>query len=313
MTAKTKTRRTRTRASGPRRDVEAEVTARIVAALEAGTVPWHQPWRTAGLFPTSASTNRAYRGANLLLLAMETLVRGYSSPYWLTYRQATERGGHVRAGEKGTLVVFWKQTVRPDPESPEPDAVKRGFFLTSYTVFNLEQTEDVTLAPRFAPPEIGEEFDPLVAAEEIWAGYADGPRLRHVLGDSAHYVPALDEITLPRRDQFEDAAGYYHTLFHEGTHSTGHSTRLDRPMINHFATEMYAREELVAELGAAMLLAVAGVEPRVEQSAAYVANWLTALKNDQTLVIKAAGLAQKAVDRVLGANPATEPTEGEAA
>lgn len=313
MTATKTRRKTKSRAIA-HRDVEAEVTAKIIEQLEAGTVPWQKSWLTAGLLPTSVSTGRPYRGANVLLLAIEALTKGYSSPYWMTYRQAEEHGGHVKAGEKGTLVIFWRQTTRPDPDSDDPDAVKRGFFLRHFTVFNLDQTEDVTLPPRFDPVEFGDAPNPIELAEQVWDGYVDPPKLRNVVGDSAHFVPSTDEITLPTREQFKSAEDYYSVLFHEGVHSTGHPSRLDRFVKNgepqHFGSERYAREELVAELGSAMLLSVAEIEPNYSSSAAYIENWLTALKNDRTLVIKAAGQAQKAVDRILGT---TVTTEGDAA
>lgn len=290
----------------PRRDIEAEVTDKIIAALEQGTVPWRKPWTAAGILPTSVSTGKPYRGINVWLLSLSAMANDYASPYWLTFEQAKQRGGSVRKGEKGTLVVFWKRLEVADKDAVEPDAKKSVFMMRHYTVFNLEQTDDVQLPPRFAPPEPGVAPDPIDAAEALWGSYEFGPELKYAAGDSAHYNPSTDVITLPEREQFETAAGYYGTLFHEGTHSTGHASRLNRfergGEPSHFGSERYAREELVAEMGSAMLMAQAGIDTdaTTEHSAAYIANWLGALRDDKSLVSRAAQQAQKAVDRILG-------------
>ncbi|OGR95229.1 MAG: hypothetical protein A2V88_12905 [Elusimicrobia bacterium RBG_16_66_12] len=296
-----------------RRDVEAEVTAKVMEALERGTAPWQQPWTSNGMLPTSVSTGRPYRGINVFLLSLAAFERGYASPYWLTFNQAKERGGSVRKGENGTLVVFWKSWEVRDEGSADPEATVRRFVLRHYVLFNLDQTDGVELPPRFAPPERAEDFDPIVEAEATWEGYVGRPALRHA-GDRAYYSPATDGITLPDRAAFSSPAAFYSTLFHEATHSTGHKDRLDRFERNgepqHFGTERYAREELVAEMGSAMLRALAGVEVEVENSAAYVASWLEALRNDKSLVVKAAAQAQRAVDLILGTQVTHEGGEG---
>jgi antirestriction protein ArdC len=283
-----------------RRDIEAEVTERMIAALERGTVPWQRPWTTSGIMPTSAATGKPYRGVNVWLTSLAADERGYSSPYWLTFRQAGELGGSVRKGEKGTLVVFWKMLEVRDQDAP--DGVKRVPLLRHYFVFNLDQCEGVTLPPRFRtderePVEVGE------AMREILAGYVDGPEIRHVLGERAYYCPSDDRITLPLLEQFATAEGFAETALHELTHSTGHASRLDRfdnGEPQHFGDERYAREELVAEMGAAMLAAVHGIETSFDNSAAYVASWLRALRDDDSLVIRASQQAQRATDRIVG-------------
>jgi antirestriction protein ArdC len=284
-----------------RKDVEAEVTSKVLEALESGTVPWEKPWRTAGLLPTSATTGRPYRGINTWLLSLAAFEAGFASPHWLTYRQAQAFGGNVRRGEHGTLVVFWKRLEVKDPEAE--DGRKVIPLLRSYVGFNLDQCDDVTMPPQFDLPTF-EPIAPGEAVEAVLAGYVDGPTIERRTQGRAFYTPSEDAITLPALDQFEDPVGYSSTLFHELTHSTGHASRLDRFARNgepqHFGSETYAREELVAEMGAAMVAAVSGTEHRVDQSAAYVASWLRALRDDKGLVIKAAQQAQKAVDRILG-------------
>ncbi len=290
-----------TKAGKGRRDIEAEVTARMIAALERGTVPWQRPWTTSGIMPTSATTGKPYRGVNVWLTSLAADERGYSSPYWLTFRQAEELGGSVRKGEKGTLVVFWKMLQVTDQDAPE--GTKNVPLLRHYFVFNLDQCDGVTLPPRFQagprePIEVGE------AMRGILAGYCNGPDVRHVLGERAYYSPSDDRITLPMLEQFATAEGFASTALHELTHSTGHASRLDRFDRNgepqHFGDERYAREELVAEMGAAMVAATYGIETSFDNSAAYIASWLRALKDDDSLVIRASQQAQRATDRIIG-------------
>jgi antirestriction protein ArdC len=285
-----------------REDIEREVTERILESLRDGTVPWARPWSTAGLLPTSVASGRPYRGINTLILGLTALEHDYGSPLWLTYKQASERGGHIRKGEHGTAVIFWKRLRVADRDHEGETKVIP--LMRTFTVFNLDQTEGVDLPPRFRALTEREPVDVPTALGDILEGYADGPTLEHRAQGSAYYDPARDAITLPPVDAFRDGTAYAGTALHELTHSTGHPKRLDRwtadssPM--HFGSGKYAREELVAELGSAMLAAVSGIPCEVEQSAAYVASWLEALENDHGLIITAAQQAQKACDRILG-------------
>jgi antirestriction protein ArdC len=287
------------------KDTYADVTARVLEALEAGTVIWHKPWQTAVEMPTSLSTNKPYRGINIFLLIFEGMEKGYSSPYWGTYRQITERGGQVRKGEKSTEVVFWKLLAKKEEVNGEVKE-KKIPMLRTYNVFNTEQAdwaEDAKL------PKMTEraEVDPVEAAEAVVAEYlANGPSLRHG-GGQAFYRPGTDTIQMPLAADFTSTDHYYSTLFHEVTHSTGHSKRLARQGIadgsfGRFGDAVYSNEELVAEMGAAMLSAVAGLDQvaTIPATAAYLAHWRDALKGDNKLIVQAAAQAQKAVDLVLG-------------
>ena len=280
------------------RDAYQEITDRIIAALERGTVPWRTPWRARG--HRNARSQRPYRGVNTLVLQTAALERGWSDPRWLTYRQARAAGGHVRRGEHGTRVVLWKWIEKPEPD--EPEQVKRFPLIRLYSVFNVAQCEDVKL-PR---PQAEECCDPLERAEAVIAGYREGPAIHHDSG-SAYYVPERDEVHLPPRESFGDAHGYYATLFHELAHSTGHPSRLAREGYRtaaRFGSERYSQEELVAEFAAAFLGGEAGIDPsRVEQSAAYIASWLRVLDDDRRLVVVAAGQGQRASDHILGRSP----------
>ncbi|GMU40108.1 MAG: hypothetical protein AMXMBFR23_09740 [Chloroflexota bacterium] len=299
------TARTRRRPVAARRDPYAEVTARILAALERGTVPWRHPWRARGL--RNAVSHRPYRGINLLVLSLASMEAGYDDARWLTFRQAEQLGGHVRRGEHGTRVVLWKWPARDEGGTDNVDSAneeRRGAFplMRLYTVFNVAQCEGLSLPD----PESGGEFGPLERAEAIVSGYAGGPDVLHDAA-AAYYVPARDEVHLPPRSAFRDTDGYYATLFHELAHSTGHPSRLDREGYQEsapFGSPVYSREELVAEFAAAFLCQEAGVDAsRLDQSAAYIASWLRALQDDRRLAVAAAGQAQRAVDHILGRDP----------
>ncbi len=273
------------------------ITDRIMTQLEAGTVPWRKPW-SAGGFPRNLVSRREYRGVNVFLLSCAP----YESPYWLTYRQAQELGGHVRKGEHGWPIVFWKWLERED----EDGEAKRVPLLRYYTGFNLTQCEGIPAekvpATTKTPPL---DFQPIAACEAVVQAMPSPPRLQHGFGQAA-YSPPDDTVKMPSPERFTSAEHYYATLFHELTHSTGHKSRLARPGIADsvaaFGSPVYSREELVAEMGAAFLCGRTGIDtaPVTENHAAYVAGWLRALKADSKLVVMAAAQAQKAADFILG-------------
>ncbi len=268
-------------------DVYQIVTDRILRLLEAGTVPWHQPWK--GLPPQNLVSRKPYRGINVFLLNTAR----YTSPFWLTFRQVQSFGGRVRKGEHSMPVVFWK--VFKEETENEP---KRIPFLRYYSVFNVTQCEGIVV------PEVEavHSFEPIVRCEQVVSDMPKRPVIHHG-GSRACYSPTTDEITLPEAKVFESGEDYYSTLFHELTHSTGSQSRLNRKEIaepSKFGSDPYSREELVAEMGSAFLCGHCGIENRtVDQSAAYVQHWLTRLKDDRKLVIHAASQAQKACDFIL--------------
>lgn len=290
-----------------RTDIEEKVTQAIIDRLEAGVAPWTKPWTTAGFLPTSLATGRPYRGINTLLLSAVAEGAGYSSPVWATFKQIQTNGGQVRKGETATPIVFWK-ILRKEDEVDGKTVKKNIPLLRYFNVFNVEQADGITLPPRFTDDSEPVEVDE--AVEQVIDGYVDGPSLSHVAQGRAFYRPSADAIVLPTREQFADSAGYAATLFHEFTHSTGHPNRCNRfsatKAAGEFGCETYAEEELVAEMGAALLAGHVGVDIQLDNSAAYVASWLQTLKDDRSLVIKAAQKAQKAVDRILDYDPATE-------
>lgn len=293
---------TATKQAKPKTDAYQVITDRIVTALESGTVPWQRPWRSvAGVGPTSLSTGKEYRGINSLLLSITAMAQSYQSVFWGTYRQISEMGGQVRRGEHGTQVVLWKPVTKRTEVDGEQ---KRDDYLVIrlYTVFNADQADWAEGSKRPEEPSVPEQlWDPIERAESIANSMPQRPTVKHG-GDRAYYSPALDYVGMPLTSAFPSADGYYATLFHELVHSTGHKSRVGREgieQIDGFGSERYSREELIAEMGAAYLCGEAGIPPRVEQSAAYIASWLKALKDDKKMIVQAASKAGKAVDFIL--------------
>jgi len=289
-----------------RRDIYAEVTDRIVTALEDGVAPWVRPWRSVGAF-RNGGTDRPYHGINTLLLAIETLAHGYDDPRWITYRQAKERGGHVRKGEHGTRIVFWKFLDRMQEDSQTGEkTLRRVPMARAYTVFSVEQCDGLELA------ELDRETLPETDRRADLDGFlrATGAEIRHG-GDVACYAPGPDKIALPAFGAFETPSGYYSTALHELTHWTGHSSRLDRNLRNRFGSQTYAAEELVAELGSAFLCQQHAVDGKL-QHPEYLANWLQILKADTRAVFTAASKARQAAEFLTGLADPEPAAEAEA-
>lgn len=264
-----------------RPDVYQSVTDRVLAALDQGDIaPWRKPWRGGG--PVSIRSGRPYRGINVFLLGLMS----YADPRWGTFKAMKEAGGSVRKGEKATYVILWKPVKRNDDEETS------YMLLKQYAVFNADQCDGLPELP------VGEEIVPLEAAEAIVTGYI-GPTISVNGVGMAAYSQTLDLVTMPPTPSFTSTEGYYSTLFHELLHSTGHKDRLDRLESGGFGTGPYAKEELVAEMGAAMLCGIAGIE-NLDSSASYVSGWLERLQNDPKLVVQAAAQAQRGADLILG-------------
>lgn len=268
------------------------VTNQILGILEKGTIPWRKTWSVSQ--PRSYFTGKPYRGINAFILACMP----YSSSFWLTYRTAKAKGGHVKKGEKGTPVVYWNWIRKTDAEGNE----KMIPFLRYYTVFNLDQCEGVP-APRFQVKAQGHNGERIAKCEGIVSGYANGPKISHG-GERASYCPPLDSVQMPAFESFESPEAYYATLFHELTHSTGHASRLNRPEVvqaQSFGSYNYGCEELTAEMGAAFLCMMVEIDSvTVENSAAYIASWIKKIKEDPKMVIYAASKARKAVELIAG-------------
>jgi antirestriction protein ArdC len=218
---------------------------------------------------------------------MTAMERGYRDTRWLTFKQALDQGGHVKKGEKGTKVVFWKKLEKEDDEGEK----KKILLAREYTVFNVEQCEGLAVIPT-GNSHVPTEDEVLEMVKGVGVVVQEG-------GARACYIPSLDVVQMPSAKDFADQGAYRSVLLHETAHWTGHASRLNRDFSGRFGSEAYAFEELVAELGSAFMCATLGVEGKL-QHAEYIANWLQVLKGDKFAVFTAARLAQEAMELVLG-------------
>ncbi len=287
----------------PAPSVYERVTEMVLAELAKGTAPWRKPWRVDFGLPRNLESGKSYRGINVLVLMSAALGAGYDANWWVTYNQAKERGGHVNKGEHGYPILFYKKLLLDADDEPvsEVEAGESGAgmkwrpILKTFTVFNVTQCSGVA-APAPAGPPVA--IDPVATAERIVE--AAGIPVRYE-GVKAFYQPQRDLITLPPRTFFDSASGFYGTLLHELVHSTGHQSRLGRPY-GHFGSEVYAWEELIAEMGSAMLAVITGVpSPDFPNIAAYIDSWRAKLGSDARAICEAAAAAQRAVEWLLKA------------
>lgn len=289
-----------------RADLYSRVTERVIADLEKGVRPWLKPWGTGNAAGRVGLPRRhngvPYRGINVLVLWGEALDKGYGSTTWMTFRQALALGGYVRRGEHGSMIVYADRLVRTVTDEHGEDIEREIPFLKAYTVFNVAQVEGLP-EQFYAESERGDKLPLIEVAQRFCA--ATGAVIRHG-GDRAYYSPGPDIIQLPVPEAFRDAEGYAATKVHELAHWTSHPQRLARDFGGkHFGDAGYAREELVAELGAAFLCADLGIalEPR-EDHASYLSHWLAILREDKRAIFAATAHAQKAVDYLHGLQPA---------
>lgn len=288
------------------------VTDRIIALLDRGTVPWQKPWNTATGPPANFSTGKCYRGINILLLGLEAK----PSAWWMTYRQALERGGQVRKGEHGTRILKYGTTKQKEdaPESAGAKSTRPRLFLREFTVFNACQIDGIEFPPVSTRASLPQD-QRIASAEAVFKRMPCAPAFREGSSIKACYNPAIDRVEMPGFGSFQTPEAYYSVLFHELVHSTGHQSRLARPTLmgaHNFADHAYSKEELVAEMGAAMLTSEIGIPTDgLELSASYLQSWLRVLKvkEHRRWIVEAAGQAAKATDFILGRtweNPETD-------
>ncbi|EAT8561808.1 DUF1738 domain-containing protein [Salmonella enterica] len=272
-----------------KKDIYQTVTESIIEALESGVKPWVCPWKRNGTLsgiPSNFATTTAYSGMNIMLLWCSAAKQGFNDSRWLTYKQAQALGAKVRKGVRGTTAIFYK-TLEKENEQGEPEQIP---MLKTFTVFNVEQIDGLTLNSEEGITQPVPEFDPLPQVEALFQ--RSGAKITE-RGQQAFFTPVTDEIYLPERHLFTDAANFYATGLHELTHWSGGKKRLNREMKGKFGSEDYAFEELIAELGSAFLMADLGVSGDVQHES-YIASWLKALKNDKRYVFRAASAASKA-------------------
>lgn len=325
------------RAAPAKASLYEEVTGRIVEELEAGRIPWVQPWDAAGFapgLPKNADTHRSYSGINILILWAEAARRGFAAQGWLTFRQALAAGGAVRKGEKGTT-IFYAARFTPQGGATGAGDDRRGEgeggasgargggaaaggagaseagaggavpFLKRFTVFNVAQCEGLPdRCTRAAAPMPPREVIP--HAEALIA--ATGADIR-IGGNEAYYHPSGDYVALPPQQAFRAQIDYYRTALHELGHWTGHPSRLARDQEGGFASAAYGREELCAELASAFLCAALAIQPTVRH-ADYIGAWLGIMRADTRAIFKAASHASKAADYLLGFAPTAAQVRG---
>lgn len=280
-----------------RRDIALDITTKILADLERGVLPWKKPWdgaRTGVALPRRA-TGEAYRGVNILMLWSAAVAKGYASPYWITLRQANQLGAAVRKGERGEMVVYYGQAKRTRATSSKANPEDTFRFLKCFTAFNAEQVDG--LPDRFYPAPADTGLMP-IAAHEAW--FAKLGIKRILTQDIACYIPSKDVIGMPPLGAFDSPEHYAATLDHEAVHATGAPHRVGRDLSKRFGAHALAAEELVAEIGAAILGAHLGLPPdHLSDHAAYVGHWMKLLKDDKRAFLSAAAQAQTAVDWLL--------------
>ncbi|MFB6452131.1 ArdC family protein [Bradyrhizobium tunisiense] len=304
-------RHPRTRTGQDRATLYDEITDKIIAELEAGRVPWVQPWGTEAAkaplsMPRNAASARPYSGINVLILWGAVIERGFAGQSWLTFRQALALGGHVRKGERGITVVYADRFVPADERrraretGEEAQAVP---FLKRFTVFNTDQCDGLsadvaTTAPMPLPGMIEPQVEALIKATGI--DFRIG-------GNRAFYMPAEDYVQVPPPAAYFEPINWHRTALHELGHASGHPSRLNRDLGGSYGTRKYAFEELIAELCAAFSCASLGIVPTVRH-ADYIGSWLEVLREDNRAIVRAASQASKAADYLLGFLPADSPT-----
>ena len=299
----------RARSGSDRTSLYDEITGKILAELEAGRLPWIQPWGTAAAkaplaMPKNAATSRVYSGVNVLILWGAVIEHGFPGQSWLTFRQALALGGNVRKGERGTTVVYADRFVPDDEKRRARETGEEAQpipFLKRFTVFNLAQCEGLPddLAIVAPPPEPG-LIEPKVEALIT----ASGIDFR-IGGNRAFYVPVHDYVMVPPPQAFFEPINWHRTALHECSHASGAPHRLNRDLSGSFGTKKYAFEEMIAEISAAFCCAALGIVPTVRH-ADYVGSWAEVLREDNRAIVRAASQASNAADFLLGFLPGDE-------
>lgn len=274
----------------------------IIADLRKGVSPWRKPWSIIGPGPSNFATGKTYSGGNWVFLSM--LGAKHTDSRYATLKQIAELGGKVKKGEHGYPVLYWSKFIPKEVKenTPEDEEPTPRFFMRFSTVFNIAQTEGLPESITAKPKSQPKEFSPLFEAERIIElGNIDCP-ITHG-GNTASYSPSADRISMPAKLAFDRSESYYCTLFHECVHATGHKSRLDRNLTGRFGDDAYAKEELIAEIGAAFVCSKAGIDnTKTLQSAAYLKSWAMNFSSKKEEIIKAivsaSSKAQKAADYI---------------
>jgi antirestriction protein ArdC len=265
-----------------------EVTDSIIAQLEQGAMPWIKPWATDSTADKNFLSQAPYKGINRLMLGLSSMVQGFNTPVWASFKQWQTVGANVRKGEKGTKIVFYSPVTKENKATGDSESYN---LLKTYYVFNASQVDGVTIQ---APTVSDKPFNAIEAAELRIK--LTGATITHG-GDSAFYAPSVDKINVPHKASFLTEGNYYATVFHELVHWTGAKHRENREFGKRFGDNAYAFEELVAEMGAAFLCQDYRIQGELRH-AGYLQSWLKVLRADSKAIFKAAALSQKAADYI---------------
>lgn len=286
-------------------DIYEEITNLVIHELEKGVCPWNKPWVGCTTEPISHTTGKGYSVLNTMMLSIQMRSESNLGREYLTFKQCAAEGGHVKKGEKGSMVVFWTQREIPLTEEQKERGLAPIFvpILRYYTLFEVGQCEGIER--KFSLPAADSyDTEPIDQAEEVVKSYFDHEACTLQVKETldAYYSPSKDTVVMPKLSQFTDAHEYYSTLFHEMVHSTGHASRLNRGCeSSSFGSKSYSKEELVAEMGSCFLSEKVGIrsESAFRNSASYINAWLKRLKEDKKMVVQAAGKAEAAVKYII--------------
>lgn len=294
-------------------DVYDKVNDLVIEGLKKKGLTWFKPWTGADgsvLDPINFTTSKPYRGINVWILGAQMADNGYEHNEWATFKQISKKGGKVVKGQRSTEIVFWNVSYKVDDKyfpnkvkllqaGYQEQGAKKFFSLKTFRVFNIAQCEGIDPVRKVVKAE-PKEFNPIDSAVSIVKGYKTSPKVEH-RQQRAFYSPALDYINMPKPETFNTPDTYYHTLFHEMVHSTGHKSRLNRATLvdsKGYGTTEYSKEELVAEIGAMYLSGLSGINPDIEQSQAYINGWVSYLTEHKKEVVSAMTQATKAVNHI---------------
>lgn len=270
------------------------VTERIIKQLEQGTIPWQKPWTGVRSGAFNRVSKKPYSLINQAILE--------KPGEYATFKQWKDLGGHIKKGAKAEMVVFWK-IIDVEEKNDKGEIEKKKLpLLRYYNVFHISQVEGVEPLKE----KLNTEVEPIEEADRIIKDYVDREHItfKECISDKAFYRPMTDTVVVPLKEQFKNTNSFYQVAFHEITHSTGAQKRLDRDIkeLAPFGSEIYSKEELVAELGSAFLINHLGIETEgtFQNSASYIESWLQVLRNDNKFVVSASSKAEKAVNYILG-------------
>ena len=291
------------------------VTDKIVEQLEKGIVPWQKPWTGAGIADGGAInyvSRRPYSMLNQMLLGREG--------EWLSFKQIQDCGGKIKKGAKSSIVVFYKimkyvekqQESMGETSEEKKEKIHLVPVLRYYNVFHIDDCTGIE--SKITKEEIeGKKHEPIETAEAVINDYISREKSltfkNDQPSDKACYSPVEDLVVVPMMNQYDIVEEYYSTTFHELTHSTMKKSRCDRSGETGMdaallSSEKYSREELVAEIGSAMLCNATGIDSdkAFKNSVAYIQGWLSHIKSDNKAIVWASSRAEKAAKYIMNIN-----------